>query len=303
MVLGTTIDKYCYISIRDLPPFFEYKHRFVYSNIENVNDLDEIQHPAIRGILKDFNVTRGLEIHHDGDLPARSGLGSSSSFTVGLINALRALDGKMSSSAYLGEQAIRIEQEVLKENVGSQDQLWAAYGGTNRIAFNPDGTFAVTPIIMTKERRQQLQSYLMMFFTGFTRIASHIAEQKISNLPKREKQLIKMQSMVDEAQSVLQMENGDIRDIGRMLHESWCLKRELANNIATSDVDDIYNTGLAAGALGGKLLGAGGGGFMIFFAEPSKQQAIRDSLSKLVEVKFSIGSPGSTISVYEPELN
>lgn len=302
-VLGTTIDKYCYISIRHLPPFFDYRHRLVYSKVETVSEFEDIKHPAIRGILQDRGNPKGLEIHHDGDLPARSGLGSSSSFVVGLVNALRALDGKMSSSHFLGNEGIRIEQDVLAENVGSQDQLWAAYGGTNRIEFFPDSTFSVSPVIMSRKRRSDLNSHLMMFFTGFTRIASEVAKQKIDNLHQRELQLFAMRKMVDEAQDVLESEARDICDIGRMLHESWSLKRELADSVTTTDVDAIYEVGRAAGALGGKLLGAGGGGFIIFFAKPENQAAISKALSNLVQVKFSIGSPGSTITVYEPDLD
>lgn len=301
-VLGTAINKYCYISVRYLPPFFEHRHRFVYSQIEAVNSLDEIDHPAIRGILTDYNVKEGLEIHHDGDLPARSGLGSSSSFTVGLINALRALQGKMSSAKFLGEEAIRIEQQVLKENVGSQDQIWAAYGGTNTINFQPDGTISVDPVIMSKARRQELESHITLYFTGLARIASDIAGSKIANLSKRKAQLGAMCAMVDEARGILASSTSDIRDIGRMLHESWKLKRELADNVSTSEVDEYYQAAIDAGALGGKLLGAGGGGFMMVFCEPDKQPAVQKALGGLIPVKISIGSPGSTIAVYEPDL-
>lgn len=301
-VLGTAIDKYCYISVRYLPPFFEHRHRFVYSQIEAVNTLDEVKHPAIRGILKDFGIEKGIEIHHDGDLPARSGLGSSSSFTVGLINSLRALEGKMSSAKFLGEDAIRIEQQVLKENVGSQDQVWAAYGGTNVIRFQPDGTFSVAPLIMSTKRRVALESHMTLYFTGLARIASDVASKKIANLHDRSKQLTTMRAMVDEAQEVLISDKHDIRDIGRMLHEGWQLKRQLADNVSTSDIDRLYERAIKAGALGGKLLGAGGGGFLLIFAEPDKQDKVSEALESLIPVKVRIGAPGSTIAVYEPNL-
>lgn len=299
-VLGTTINKYCYISVRELPPFFEYKHRMVYSRIENITKLEEIQHPAIRGVMQDFKWDGpGLEIHHDGDLPARSGLGSSSAFTVGLINALRAFQGKMSSAKRLGDEAIRIEQDVIGEAVGSQDQIWAAYGGTNVIQFMPDGTYQVTPIVMRPARRVELQSHMMLFFTGFSRIAAELAKAQIANMAKREANLHTMRRMVDDALEVLQSE-GPIKQIGDMLHEGWMLKRDLAAGVTTSAVDEIYEEGRAAGAWGGKLLGAGGGGFILMFAPPERHQAIRQRLSKLVHVNIEIGSPGSRIVMYEP---
>ncbi len=301
-VFGTTIDKYCYISARRLPPFFSHKHRLVYSKVETVTDIQEIQHPAIRGVLGDLEIDDGLEIHHDGDLPARSGLGSSSSFTVGLINALRALEGRMSSARFLAEQAIRIERDVLRENVGAQDQIWAAFGGINKIEFLSDGTFTVTPTVMSCERRTDLQSCMMLFFTGFTRHASEIAAKTISNIHQRQHQLRAMLSMVDDAVAVLQNEHGDVRDIGAMLHDSWRLKQELADNICPAYIESIYEAGKAAGALGGKILGAGGGGFMLFFVPPEKQKGVREALKKLISVKITIGSSGSTIAVYEPDL-
>jgi D-glycero-alpha-D-manno-heptose-7-phosphate kinase len=301
-VFGTTIDKYCYISVRLLPPFFPHKHRLVYSKVETVAKIEKIKHPAVRGMLEYLGVKDGLEIHHDGDLPARSGLGSSSSFTVGLMNSLRALDGQMSSARFLAEQAIHVEQNVLKENVGVQDQIWAAFGGTNRVQFFSDGSFAVTPLVMSRQRRTDLQSCLMLFFTGFSRIASDIAAKTISNIHKRRQQLLTMRSMVDEAVAILQNEHGDIRDIGVMLDDSWRLKQELADNICPAHIKQIYTAGRAAGALGGKLLGAGGGGFMLFFVPLEKQKAVREALAKLILVKFGIGSPGSTIVVYEPDL-
>ncbi|MBY0430235.1 MAG: kinase [Rhodospirillales bacterium] len=299
-VLGTTINKYCYISLRALPPFFEHRHRFVYSRVECVNSLDEVQHPAIRAVLKEAGIDVGLEIHHDGDLPARSGLGSSSSFTVGLLCALRAFHGQMSSPHYLATEAIRIEQDVVAENVGSQDQVWAAYGGTNLIEFRQDGAITVSPIIMQPQRRQQLQSHMMLFFTGFSRIASEIAAKQIANMDKRRQQLRAMRGMVDEALEILQNGNRSIAEIGTLLHDGWMLKKELADNVSTGRIDEIYEAALAAGALGGKLLGAGGGGFMMLFVPPEAQQAVRERLAKLVEVSFAIGSMGSRVVVYEP---
>lgn len=299
-VIGTTIDKYCYISLRALPPFFTHKHRLVYSKIETVNHTADIQHPAIRAVLEEFRVDEGLEIHHDGDLPARSGLGSSSAFTVGLINALQARRGLMSSPKYLADEAIRIEQTVIGENVGSQDQIWAAYGGTNLIEFKSMMDFSVSPIIMEQSRRTDLNRHMMLFFTGTSRIASEIAGRKIDNLDKRQSQLRTMRQMVDEALAILQNPARPVSEIGALTHESWGLKRSLADGVSTPQVDEIYDAARSAGALGGKLLGAGGGGFMLFFAKPEDHQRIRDRLKNLVEVTVNIGSAGSKVVVYEP---
>jgi len=299
-VLGTAIDKYCYISLRHLPPFFEHKHRFAYSQIETVDNLDEVDHPAIRHVLKEFKIKDGLEIHHDGDLPARSGLGSSSSFTVGLINALRAHKGLISSKQFLATEAIRIEQGVIKENVGSQDQIWAAYGGTNRIDFRVDGTFAVSPIIMPRHRHLEIESHLILFFTGLSRIASTVAEENIANLDQREKQLHTMRAMVDQAVDILQSSGEVMKEFGQLLHESWSLKRELASKISNQDIDEIYQGGLDAGAIGGKILGAGGGGFVLFVVRPQDRKALRKRLNNLICVDFKIGVDGSKVVLYEP---
>jgi D-glycero-alpha-D-manno-heptose-7-phosphate kinase len=267
-VLGTAIDKYCYITLRRLPPFFEHKSRIVYSQVELVQKVEDIKHPAVRGILADRGIKDGLEIHHDADLPARSGLGSSSSFTVGLLHALAALDAKMLTKRDLAREAIRIEQDVLKENVGSQDQLWAAYGGFNRIQFFPDGTFSVTPIIMAAERRNELHGSLMLFFTGFSRFASDFAQDQIKNIGSRASQLRAMRSMVDTAVDILTDPKTPLRELGGLLDTGWRLKRELADSVSNSKIDEIYQAGRDAGAIGGKLLGAGGGGFMAFLVEP-----------------------------------
>ncbi len=299
-VIGTTINKYCYISLRPLPPFFEHRYRIAYSRIETVRTIEEIQHPAVRAVLSESGLSLGLEIHHDGDLPARSGLGSSSSFTVGLLNAMNALKGRMSSAEWLADEAIRIEQEVLHESVGSQDQIWAAYGGTNVISFQPDGSYQVTPVILPPEQRARLNDHLMLFFTGFSRYASEIAGKQIASLHRRQNQLMAMRQMVDEALDILQSDSRPISDLGRLFDEAWRTKRALSDCVSTEEIDEIYEAGLSAGALGGKLLGAGGGGFMLFFVEPAAQHRVRERLRDLIEVKFEIGSPGSKIVVYEP---
>lgn len=300
-VIGGAIDKYCYISLRTLPPFFAHRHRIVYSNVELVNDVAEIKHPAVRAVLGDMGVTDGLEIHHDGDLPARSGLGSSSAFTVGLLNALYAHQGRMVSKRHLAQEAIRIEQEVIAENVGSQDQVWAAYGGLNRIDFHADGSIDVTPLIIGREWREALQDHLVLYFTGFSRYATDIAKDKIANLDKRETQLRTLRQMVDEAAAILDGGGRSLEDMGRLLHESWMLKRELSASVSNSAIDDLYESALAHGALGGKLLGAGGGGFLLLFVPPERQAALREHFKDLiaVPVRFDVG--GSKIVVYEPD--
>ncbi len=300
-VIGTTINKFCYLSIRSLPPFFEHRHRIVYSKIELPHSVEEIDHPAVRAVLKEHNVSEGVEILYHGDLPARSGVGSSSSFTVGLLNALRAFQGRMSSPQWLATEAIRIEQEVIREHVGSQDQIWAAYGGTNVITFQPDGSFHVCPIMMAQERREELESHMLLFFTGFSRIAETLAAQSIPNLKHRTKQLNAMTEMVQEAAHILENPDRPIRHLGVMLRDSWRMKKELADCISNDSIDQIFDAAMNAGALGGKLLGAGGGGFMLLLAAPHRHAAIRESLRGLIEVSFKIGSPGSTIVIYEPD--
>jgi D-glycero-alpha-D-manno-heptose-7-phosphate kinase len=228
-VIGTTINKYCYVSIRNLPPFFEHRHRIVYSRIELPNTIDEIEHPAVRAVLEQHPVRDGVEIQYNGDLPARSGVGSSSSFTVGLLNAVRAFQGRMSSMHWLATEAIRIEQEVIQEPVGSQDQVWAAYGGTNLITFQSDGSFNVSPVVMTRERREELQSHMLLFFTGFSRIAGNIAAQEIPNLRNRASQLEAMTEMVYQAAEILQNPARPIAELGSMLKDAWTIKKELAD--------------------------------------------------------------------------
>lgn len=300
-VLSTTIDKYCYITCRNLPPFFEHKHRIVYSRIENVQHIHEIDHPAVKGVFNWAKVVDGLEIHHDGDLPARSGLGSSSAFTVGLVNALKGIRGEMVSKHQLAVDAINIEQNLLKENVGSQDQISAAYGGLNRIKFYEDDSFDVVPVTLNTARREELLSHLMLCFTGFSRIADAIAKSKIDNLKNRETELIRMGEMVDEAITILLGENTPIDEFGRLLDLSWKFKRSLSDRVTTPEIDEIYEAAIEAGAIGGKILGAGGGGFMLLFAKPEKQAGIRERLRKLVHVGFKFDNLGSRVALYQPD--
>ena len=298
-VLATAIDKYCYISCRLLPPFFDYKHRLVYRKQETVNQISEIEHPAVRGVFSHLEWDEGVEIHHDGDLPARSGLGSSSSFTVGLINALRAMQGRLISKEELGNLAIHIEQEVIRENVGSQDQITAAYGGFNRIDFRRDGAIEVQPIILPAARLATFKSHLMLVFTGFARLASEVAKTKIDNLGKRAEEIKRIARMVDEGVDIL-ASNRPIAEFGALLHEAWSNKRKLSDSVSTEAIDRIYADARDAGAVGGKLLGAGGGGFMLLFVPPAKQDAVRKRLGKFVHVPFDFEMSGSRIVVYQP---
>lgn len=299
-VLATTIDKYCYITCRRLPQFFDHKHRIVYSRIENVSRNDEIEHPAVRAVLNWANVEEGLEIHHDGDLPARSGLGSSSAFTVGLANAVHALRGKMVSQSTLARDAIHIEQDLIGESVGSQDQVSAAYGGFNRITFSRDDTFDVAPVILNSERRNELHDHLMLCFTGFSRIANEIAKSKIDNMQNREQELKRMGEMVDEGISILTNPDVPIEEFGRLLDLSWRYKRNLSHRVSTPEIDQIYEGAMRAGAIGGKILGAGGGGFMLLFARPERHASIRERLKDLVHVSFHFDNSGSRVVLYQP---
>jgi len=296
--LGTTIDKYCYITCRYLPPFFDHKSRIIYSKMEHVQNVNEIHHPAVREVIKFLNITDGLEVHHDGDLPARTGLGSSSSFTVGLLNALYALKGKMVSKERLAQEAIHVEQEMCKENVGCQDQVLASYGGFNYVEFGGPTHLKTTKVTISNKKLKFLQDHLMLFFTGFSRTASEIAKHQIENIPKKKKDLTEMYEMAATALDILGGEN--ISEFGKFLDESWKIKRQLSEKISTPYIDEIYEKARKAGALGGKLLGAGGGGFVLLFAEPEKQKQIRTALDPLLEIPFKFETQGSQIIFYQP---
>lgn len=296
-VLSTTIDKYCYLTVRYLPPFFEHKHRIVYSKIEDVKHIGEIRHPVVRALLEFHKIEKGVEIHHDADLPARSGLGSSSSFTVGLLNSLYALRGAVTSKMQMAKDAIHIERDVLKENTGCQDQVAVAFGGFNKITFDKDDGFKVEPITLKRERLLQLQNHLMLIFTGLSRLSSEVAKEQIKNTPNRTKELSAMQQMVDEAIDILAL-NKDISEFGELLHRAWQYKRTLSPNISHFTIDHIYEAALEAGAIGGKLLGAGGGGFMLLFVSPEKRKDVRGALKDFLEVGFSFESNGAQIIHY-----
>ena len=298
-VIATTIDKYCYISARYLPPFFDHKFRIVYSRIENCQTIGEIAHPAVRECLRYLEFEQGVEIHHDGDLPARSGLGSSSSFVVGLLHALHALKGSTPGRERLAHEAIHMEQVRLKETVGSQDQVMAAHGGFQRVEFLSDGEIRVTPLTLSPDRLKALNAHLMLFFTGIRRTATTIAESYASDVASVESQLRTMGGLVEEAFQVL-AGNCDLTAFGRLLHESWLAKRSLSQQVSNPLIDKIYAAARDAGALGGKLIGAGGGGFMLLFARPSDHERIRDRLAKLVHVPFRFERSGSRIIFSDP---
>lgn len=294
-VLSTSIDKYSYIHVLKLPPFFSYKTKVVWSRIEEVNKIDEIIHPSVRETLRFLNYNEGISVHYNGDVPARSGMGSSSSFTVGFLHALYGLKGETPEKKRLAEEAIHIEQNCIKENVGYQDQVASAIGGFNKIEFNKDGTFVVTPINLSKVRSESLNKHMMLFFTGFSRTASEVAIEQIKNIGNKTKELHKMRDMVDTAIEILKGDGDWLGDFGRLLDESWKLKRGLSSKVTTDTIDIFYKKALDAGALGGKLLGAGGGGFLLIFARPENQEKIKATLSGLQYVPFTFEDKGSQI--------
>jgi D-glycero-alpha-D-manno-heptose-7-phosphate kinase len=298
-VLSTTIDKYCYISVRALPPFFDHRFRLVYSVIENVKEVSEIRHPAVRACLQWLRVDTGLEIHHDGDLPARSG--SSSAFTVGLLHALHAFEGRLKSRKDLANEAIYVEQSLLREAVGSQDQIATAYGGFNRLTFRSDGTYEVDPIVMSRSTSEALQAHLLLVFTGVSRIASDIARTTIANLSQRTHEMTAIRQMADRATAILTAPAFDFVEFGRLLHEGWTVKRRLSDAVSNTTVDTIYETACRAGAIGGKLLGAGGGGFMLFFVPPDRHAHVAAALHPLVRVPVRFEAEGSRLVVYQPD--
>jgi D-glycero-alpha-D-manno-heptose-7-phosphate kinase len=297
--LGVAINKYSYLNIRKLPPFFDYKHRIVYSRQENVRTIEDILHPSVKETLKYFDVDYGLSIHHDGDIPARSGMGSSSAFTVGLINSLNALNGNMTSKYDLMKKAIHIEQNLIKENVGSQDQAFAAYGGLNMIDFLQNGQINVNPIIMNEKRLHLFQKNIMLFFSGLSRTASEIVAEQIEKTAINIPNLNKMKSLVDEAFEILNSERS-LREFGELLNYTWQLKKSLSSKITNESIDDMYDKAIQAGAIGGKLLGAGGGGFMAFYVESEHQVHVKEALCDYLHIPFEFEFEGSKIVVYEP---
>ena len=299
-VLSTTFDKYCYVTVRHLPRFFDWSTHLTYSTQEYVTDVEDIKHPAIRNAMKMLDMHE-IRLLYEADLPARSGLGTSSSFAVGMLNAFYALKGKYADKKKLADEAIYLERVLCKENGGWQDQIAAAFGGMNRIEFNKDGTYDVRPIIIHPERKQQLNDNLLMFFTGFTRFSSEV--QKTNQLGYNEKidQLKQMYSLVDEAERILEDNHSNLDDFGRLLDKTWRLKRQTGAAISTNSIDSLYEAGIEAGALGGKLLGAGGGGFLLFYVQPSNKVAVMETMNSLLYVPFRFEDGGTQVVHYTPE--
>ncbi|HAE81072.1 MAG: kinase [Clostridium sp.] len=299
-VLSTTFDKYCYVNVRHLPRFFDYTTELSYSRIERVTSPEQIEHPAVRNAMKMLDM-REIRLTYEADLPARSGLGTSSSFAVGMLNAFYALKGKYADKKKLADEAIYLERTLCNEAGGWQDQIAASFGGLNRINFRGND-YEVLPVIISPERKEMLNNRLLMFFTGFTRLSSEI--QKTNRIAAGDKnaQLLEMYRLVDEAEAVLTGQTGDLDEFGRLLDVTWRLKRQTGAKVSTDSIDGIYEKGLAAGALGGKLLGAGGGGFLLFYVPEEKQPAVMEAMKDLLHVPFRFEDGGTRVIHYTPEL-
>lgn len=299
-VISTTFDKYCYVNVRHLPRFFDYSTELSYSKTERVTAIDDIQHPAIRNAMKMLNMHE-IRLTYEADLPARSGLGTSSSFAVGMLNAFYALKGKYVDKKTLADNAIYLERNLCQEMGGWQDQIAASFGGFNRINFNADG-YEVLPVIISPERKKQLNQNLMMFFTGFTRFSSDV--QKVNIVEKQDKisKLREMMKLVDDAESILTDTQANLDDFGRMLDYTWNLKRQTGSAVSTNSIDELYAEGMAAGALGGKLLGAGGGGFLVFYVQPEYQDSVRQAMRDLMYIPFEFEDGGTRVIHYSPEM-
>lgn len=298
-VISTTFDKYCYVNVRHLPPFFEYSTELSYSKIERVKNIDEINHPSIRECMRYLDM-RDIRLTYEADLPAKSGLGTSSSFAVGMLNAFYSLKGKYKSKRELADDAIYLERELCNEAGGVQDQIAVAFGGFNRIVFSADG-YQVTPVVMSNERKEILNDNLMMFYTGFSRFSSDIQTSTQAVLKDKTAQLLEMYSLVDTAQGILTDKNSDLNDFGRLLDHTWKLKRGITTRISTNSLDEIYEKAMSAGALGGKLLGAGGGGFFVFYVEPEKRKSVMQALDKLLYIPFRFEDIGTRVIYFDAE--
>lgn len=299
-VLSTTIDKYCYVTVRHLPRFFDYKTHLTYSKTEYINSYDEIEHPLIRNAMKMLDMHE-LRLTYDSDLPARSGLGTSSSFAVGMLNAFYSLKGKYVDKKRLADEAIFLERVLCDEAGGWQDQIAASYGGLNRINFNASG-YELLPVIISPKRKEQLKSNLLMFFTGFVRFSSEVQRENASSCSDKNSLLREMRSLVDDAECLLTDSTKDLDDFGRLLDCTWRLKRQTGKSVSMDNIDILYEKGMNAGALGGKLLGAGGGGFFIFYVQPEKQNAVKEAMKDLLYIPFEFETNGTTVIHYTPEI-
>lgn len=297
-VISTTFDKYAYVNVRHLPPFMPYYTELCYSRFERVNDVNEIEHPAIREAMRMLDIHE-IRLTYEGDLPARTGLGTSSTFAVGMLNAFYALKGKYVGKRKLAEDSIYLERELCNECGGWQDQIAAAFGGLNRIDFS-NNQFKVTPIIIHPDRKKLLNDSLMLFFTGVSRFSSDVQKDTLSNQDVKLAQLKEMLSLVDDAQNILESKHSDLNEFGRLLHHTWELKRKTGGKISNNSIDVLYERGLKAGALGGKILGAGGGGFLLFYIEPDKRKNLLKELYELMHVPFEFETEGTSIIHYNP---
>lgn len=297
-VISTTFDKYSYVNVRHLPPFMPYMSEVVYSKIERIDNVDEINHPAIREAMRMLDIHE-IRLTYEGDLPARTGLGTSSTFAVGMLNAFYALKGKHVGKRKLAQDAILLERELCKENGGWQDQVAASYGGLNRIDFK-DNDFKVTPIVIQPDRKKLLDDNLLLFYTGISRFSSDIQKDTMTRIEDKNAQLREMLSLVDDAQRILENRNSDMNDFGKLLDYTWKLKRQTGAKISNDGIDALYKKGIDAGALGGKLLGAGGGGFLLFYCEKDKQDGLINALDSLMRVPFHFEKEGTSIIYYDP---
>lgn len=297
-VISTTFDKYCYVNVRHMPPFHPYISELVHNRFERVNNIDEIEHPLIRECMRVHDIHE-IRLTYEGDLPARTGLGTSSTFAVGMLNAFCALKGKMMSKRQLAQEAIKVERDILNEHGGWQDQVAAAYGGLNRIDFK-DNDFLVHPIVIAPERKKELDSNLLLFYTGIQRFSSEIQADTFAKPVDKTQQLLDMLALVDEAERILTDKNTCLDEFGKLLDTTWKLKRGTGNKISNSGIDNLYETAIKAGALGGKLLGAGGGGFLLFYCEKDKQETLKTALEDLMIVPFSFENEGAQILYYNP---
>lgn len=298
-VLSTTFDKYCYVNVRHLPPFFDYTTEVCYARTERVNRLDDIEHPLVRNAMKMLDMHE-LRITYEADLPARTGLGTSSSFAVGLLHAFHCLKGQYADKRKLADEAIYLERTLCDEAGGWQDQIAASFGGFNRINFSADG-YEVERLIISPEKKRTLNGSLLLFFTGFTRLSAQIQQETSAHIKDKTAQLKEMLCLVDEAEKVLVSRSSDIDDFGRLLDETWKLKRQTGAKISTDSIDGLYEKGIKAGALGGKLLGAGGGGFLLFYVRPENRESVMRAMNGLLHVPFEFENGGSKVVYYSPE--
>lgn len=296
-VISTTFDKYCYVTVRHLPPFFEYRNELAYSKIERVQYADELQHPVVRNAMRMLDMHE-LRITYEADLPARSGLGTSSSFAVGLLNSFHCMKGTYASKDHLSKEAIYLERVLCRESGGWQDQVAVSFGGLNRIDFESNG-YRVSPIIISPQKKKELDDGLVMFFTGFTRFSSDV--QKMNGVENKTKQLKEILQLVDVAERILTDKSSDLSEFGRLLDWTWALKRKTGASVSTSAIDELYQRAINAGAIGGKLLGAGGGGFLLFYVEPDAKHSVVEAMSDLIHIPFHFENDGTSVVYYAPE--